>query len=69
MSLQDKILEDQLTEIRPLDDPAWGDAASWPAWTDAHTGSLDRTPRPPPSNPRTERNTGGSMTCGTGGTR
>jgi hypothetical protein len=31
MSVRDKILEDQLNQIRTLDDPDWGDAAGWPA--------------------------------------
>jgi hypothetical protein len=31
----DGILIDQLIEIRTLDDPACGDPAEWPEWTDA----------------------------------
>jgi hypothetical protein len=49
----DRILEDQLTEIRNLDDPAWGPAESWPDWTDDDRWELgpaippDAVPLPP----------------------
>jgi hypothetical protein len=33
----DLVLQDQLVEIRTLDDPAWGDPSAWPEWT---AGSL-----------------------------
>ena len=48
MSLPDKILQDQLIEIRTLDDPAWGDAAGWPAWTDEDRWELGPVPEDRP---------------------
>jgi hypothetical protein len=57
MSVADGILQDQLTEIRTILDPEWGDPAEWPEWTDSDRWELgpalppDAAPLPPELEP------------------